>query len=395
MATIRIPFGPQHPALDLESIHFTFEVEGERVVSVKPRLGYMHKGIEKLAAQRTYLQNVHLVERVCGICSQAHATCFCQAVEELLELEIPERARYLRTVVLELERIQNHLLWLGVLAHEMGFDTLFMYTWRDREIALNVIEALTGKRVNYGVVTIGGLRRDITVGTHNQLEKSLDRLSDRTQYYRKVCTKEPTILRRTVDVGILRPSDAEALCAVGPTLRASGINRDVRRDDPYAAYSDLPFNVVTYDGCDVASRLWVRIDELDESINLIRHALATLPIGDHRILPPRLVPSTVPVGEAISRVEAPRGEDLHYVRGDGSEKPARLKIRAPTLANLLPLCAMFANMDIADIPMVIAGIDPCIACTERLTFIDASTGSNWDWHGTTLRRYAQAWYRRR
>jgi NADH-quinone oxidoreductase subunit D len=395
MATIRIPFGPQDPALDLESIHFTFEVDGEQVISVKPRLGYMHKGIEKLAAQRTYRQNVHLVERVCGICSQAHATCFCQAVEELLGLEVPERARYLRTVILELERIQNHLLWLGVLGHEMGFDTLFMYSWRDREIALSVIEELTGKRVNYGINTIGGLRRDLTLRTYGQLVKSLDRLSDRTRYYRKVCTEEPTILRRTVDVGILRPSDAEALCAVGPTLRASGISRDVRRDDPYAAYDELSFNVVTYDGCDVASRLWVRIDELDESINLIRRALDTLPIGDHRVLPTRLVPHTVPVGEAISRVEAPRGEDLHYVRADGSEKPARLKIRAPTLANLLPLCAMFADMDIADIPMVIAGIDPCIACSERMTFIDASTGCNWNWRRTTLRRYARTWYRRR
>ena len=138
-----------------------------------------------------------------------------------------------------------------------------------------------------------------------------------------------------MDVGILRPADAETLCAVGPTLRASGIKRDVRRDDPYAAYGDLPLNVITYDGCDVASRLWVRIDELDESITLTRHALDTLPLGDHRILPTRLVPQAVPPGEAISRVEAPRGEDLHYVRADGSEKPARLKIRAPTLANLL------------------------------------------------------------
>lgn len=395
MTTIKIPFGPQHPALDLESVHFTFEVQGEHVVSAKLRLGYMHKGIEKLAEQRTYPQNIYLVERVCGICSQAHATCFCQAVETLLGIVLPARAKYLRTIILELERIQNHLLWLGVLAHEMGFDTLFMYTWRDREIALNVIEELTGKRVNYGINTIGGLRHDLTQRTHDLLVKSLDRLDDRTKYYRKVCTTEPTILRRTVDIGILPPTDAKKLCAVGPTLRASGISRDVRQDDPYAAYGDLPFNIVTYDGCDVASRLWVRIDELEESINLIRHALDTLPIGDHRILPKSLVPRTVPAGEAISRVEAPRGEDLHYLRADGSEKPARLKIRPPTLANLLPLCSMFTDMHIADIPLIIAGIDPCIACSERMTFIDASTGSNWAWRQTTLRRYARKWYQQR
>jgi membrane-bound hydrogenase subunit alpha len=368
---IRLPFGPQHPALDLESIHFTFEVDGERVVSVKPRLGYMHRGIEKLAETRTYQQNIHLVERICGICSQAHAICFSQAVEEIAEIEIPARARYLRTVIAELERIQNHFLWLGVAAHEIGFQTLFMYTWRDRELVLDVVEAMTGKRVNYGINTIGGLRRDLLPQHHKLLQKTLDRLETRSAYYKKICTTEPTILKRTVDVGILSQTQAITFGAVGPTVRASGVAHDVRRDDPYAAYDEIPFNIITFDGCDVASRLYVRLDELFESINIIRYALAHLPGGKILVSAPR----TIPDGDAISRVEAPRGEDFHYVRANGTNKPARLKVRAPTLANILSLCNMFTGMNIADIPIVIAGIDPCIACAERVTIHNISTNT--------------------
>lgn len=368
---IRLPFGPQHPALDLESIHFTFEVDGERVISVKPRLGYMHRGIEKLAETRTYQQNIHLVERICGICSQAHAICFAQAVEEIAEINIPARARYLRTIIAELERIQNHFLWLGVAAHEIGFQTLFMYTWRDRELVLDVVEAMTGKRVNYGINTIGGLRRDLLPQHHKLLQKTLDRLETRSSYYKKICTTEPTILKRTIDVGVLPKTQAITLGAVGPTVRASGVANDIRRDDPYAAYDEIPFNVITSDGCDVASRLTVRLDELFESIHIIRYALTHLPLG--KILAP--APRTIPKGDAISRVEAPRGEDFHYVRANGTNKPARLKVRAPTLANILPLCNMFTGMNIADIPVVIAGIDPCIACAERVTLHNISTDS--------------------
>ena len=366
---IRLPFGPQHPALDLESIHFTFEVDGERVVSVKPRLGYMHRGIEKLAETRTYQQNIHLVERICGICSQAHAICFAQAVEEIADIQIPDRARYLRTIIAELERIQNHFLWLGVAAHEIGFQTLFMYTWRDRELVLDVVEAMTGKRVNYGINTIGGLRRDITPDHCDLLQKTLDQLEARSSYYKKICTTEPTILKRTVDVGVLSKTQALKLGAVGPTVRASGVANDIRKDDPYAAYEEIPFNVITSNGCDVASRLYVRLDELFESIHIIRYSLAHLPDGKIHVQAPRLIPT----GDAVSRVEAPRGEDFHYVRANGSNKPARLKVRAPTLANMLPLCNMFTGMNIADIPVVIAGIDPCIACAERVTIHNIST----------------------
>jgi len=386
----RIPFGPQHPALK-EPINFMCEVSDEKVLSVRPRLGYIHRGVEKLAENRTYNQNLYLIERICGICAFAHVTCFSQAVEEILNIEIPSRAKYIRTILAEMERIQNHFLWLGDVGHEMGFNTLFMYSWRDRELVLQLIENISGKRVNYAMNTIGGVRRDITSMIMPSLKEGLNHLEERAKYYTEMCTKDPTVLRRTVGVGMLSPSDALELCAVGPTIRASGIPRDVRADDPYAAYEEIPFKVITYDGRDVASRLMVRLDEVLESISIIRYALDNLPNGDVRVRVPRRVPK----GEAVSLVEAPRGEDLHYVRADGTEKPVRVKVRAPTLANIPTLCKMLIGENIADIPVVIAGIDPCIACAERLVFVDTATRKRWMWNKQELRKYATKWYRKK
>jgi len=390
VSTIRIPFGPQHPALE-EPINFIFEVEEEKVVNVTPRLGYIHRGIEKLAENRTYLQNVYLAERICGICSFAHAACYSQAVEELLGTEVPEKARFIRTIIGEMERVQNHYLWLGLTAKEMGFETLFMYAWRDREKMLEILELISGKRVNYGVNTIGGVRCDISSEMLEEIKDKLHQLEERAKYYKSVCTKDQTILKRTVDVGILAPRDALKLCAVGPTLRASGVARDVRSDYPYAAYGEVPLRVVTYKGCDVSSRILVRIDEIPVSIGIVEYALENLPIGPIRVRVPRVVPE----GEAVSLVEAPRGEDLHYLRSDGSEKPARLKVRAPTLANLPALCKMLVDVNIADIPVVIAGIDPCIACAERVIMIDVESKKRKMWSGEELRRYAIEWYQKR
>ena len=180
--SFEIPFGPQHPALE-EPINFMFEIEEERVVSVKPRLGYVHRGIEKIAESRNYQQIVYLSERICGICSFAHALCYSQTVEQLLGLEVPERARFIRTIIAEMERIQNHYLWLGLTAKEMGFETLFMYAWRDRETIIRMLDMISGKRVNYGMSTIGGVRRDITEPMISKIEKSLDHLEARAEYY--------------------------------------------------------------------------------------------------------------------------------------------------------------------------------------------------------------------
>ncbi len=300
------------------------------------RLGYNHRGIEKACEERTYIQDIYLIERVCGICSHSHSTCFIQAVEEIAGLEVPKRALYIRTLVAELERVHSHLLWLGVAGHEIGFDTLLMYTWRDREVVMDILALLTGNRVNYGMNTIGGVRRDITPEQIQQILTAVDTLEERTKYYIQVATTEETLIERLSGVGVLSRDDAIRLGAVGPTARASGVDRDIRRDDPYAAYGELSFKVITDNHNDVYGRTLVRVGELMESYQMIRQILRQLPDGPIAVKAPRKIPA----GEAFSRYEAPRGEDVHYVKANGTEKPERVKVRAPTLANVQVVAKM-------------------------------------------------------
>jgi NADH-quinone oxidoreductase subunit D len=387
-ATFQIPVGPQHPALKEAPENFMFTIDGEYVVNVRARIGYNHRGIEKAAESRSYVQNLYLVERICGICSAAHITTYALAVEEALKLEIPSRANYIRTIIYELNRIASHSLWLGLAGHEIGFDTLFMYLWRDREIALNLLEQITGNRVTYAMPAIGGVRRDITPQMAENVKRELSILEGRMKYYKKLCLNEPTVLKRTVGVGILKPQDAIALCAVGPTLRASGVKSDVRADDPYLVYDEIPFDVVTYDGCDVASRVLVRCDEILASIGIIKHALDHLPDGPIRIKVPRIVPPA----EVVSRSEAPRGELIHYLKSNGTDKPERLKIRSPTLGNIPSICKFLVGGFVADIPIALASADPCFTCTDRMAFVNVSNGKRWVWTHEQLRRYSLKWH---
>ena len=364
MHKVVIPIGPQHPALK-EPESFSVTLSGERIMKFSARLGYNHRGIEKACEERTYIQDVYLTERICGICSHSHSTCFVQAVEEIAGAAVPKRALYIRTLVGELERIHSHLLWLGVAGHEVGFDTLLMYTWRDREVVMDILAMLTGNRVNYGINTIGGVRRNVTAEQSKDILKAMDTLEERTKYYIQVATQETTLIQRLSGVGVLSNKDALRLGAVGPTGRASGIDRDVRRDDPYAAYADVKFKVITDNHNDVYGRTIVRVKELLESYNIIRQIIKDMPEGPIVVK----VPRKIPAGEAVSRYEAPRGEDMHYVKSNGTEKPERVKVRAPTLANIQTVAKMLEDRQLADLPIVIAAIDPCFSCTDRLTGI--------------------------
>jgi len=379
-STIKVPFGPQHPALK-EPENFIFEVDGDTVVNVTPRIGYAHRGMEKAFEIRTYIQNVYLAERVCGICSHAHTTCYVQAVEELLGVEAPPRAKYIRTIIAELERLHSHSLWVGIAAHEVGFDTLFMYAWRDRELVMGLLEEISGNRVHYAMNTIGGVRRDLTPELVAKTKSCMDAFETKSKHYLRIMQTEPTFEKRAAGVGILKTKDAVELCAVGPTLRGSGIKNDVRADDPYAAYDEMPFNVISHEGCDVLCRTLTRCEEMLESINIVRYALDHMPSGELRAK----VPAAVPAGEAVSRVEAPRGELIHYARSNGSTKPERYKIRSPTLANIPALCKTLIGCHIADIPIILAGIDPCFSCMDRMVFVDAKANNQWIWTMQELR----------
>jgi membrane-bound hydrogenase subunit alpha len=387
---VRIPVGPQHPALK-EPASFTLTLRGEKILQMEIRLGYNHRGIEKACEDRTYIQDLYLIERVCGICSHSHSTCFVQAVEEIAGLEVPKRALYLRILVAEMERVHSHLLWLGVAGHEIGFDTLLMYAWRDREVVMDLLAAITGNRVNYGINTFGGVRRDITAEQKQEVLRGVDVLEERTKYYIAVATEEITLINRLSGVGVVSHEDALRLGAVGPTGRASGIQRDIRKDDPYAAYGEVPFQVVTSDHNDVYGRTLVRVGELMESYAMIRHIVHNLPEGPVAVKAPRKVPT----GEALSRCEAPRGEDVHYVRANGTEKPERVKVRAPTLANVQAVAHMLKDRYLADMPIVVAAIDPCFSCTDRLIAVaeDGYQGGILTWE--QVRLHGIEWHRKR
>ena len=357
---VNIVLGPQHPAL-IEPEKFSLRVEGEIVKEVTPRIGYVHRGVEKAAEQRTYLQDIFLVERICGICNSCHATCFCQTVESIMKTEVPPRAKYLRTIVLELNRIQSHLLLIGHAGLEIGFETLFQYMWRDRETAMKIMEDLTGNRVMASFITIGGVRRDIGEERIPEMKTDLAALRKRMIFYDELLQTDSTIGMRTKGVGVLKKQDALKLCVVGPVARASNIKMDVRKDEPYAAYGEIPFETQTRIDGDSWSRLMVRMDEIKESIDIIQFALDHLPTGPFRVRVQRVVPA----GEAIGRVEAPRGELFYYVKSNGTAYPERVKVRTPTFSNIASFAHIAEGGSIADVPASFVSLDPCFSCTDR------------------------------
>lgn len=380
-SVVKVVMGPQHPALH-EPERFSFKIDGEIVVDVEPRLGYVHRGIEKAAERLMFFQDVHLVERICGICNAAHTVCFSQAVESIGNIEIPSRARYLRTIVHELNRIHSHLLLLGVTGFELGYEPLFQYVWRDREPVLDIIEMITGNRLLTAFNTIGGVRRDLKPDIHEKIKRTMNKLKKQMKFYKNIIEEDPSLRLRTRGVGILKPASAKKLCVVGPVARGSGISMDIRRDDAYAAYDEIPFNVITYEDCDSWARLMVRAEEIVESIDIIDYALDHLPSGPYRVKVPRKQPK----GEAVSRVEAPRGELLHYVKSDGSAYPYRVKVRSPTLANIISFREIVRGSYVADIPAALISLDPCFSCTDRMAFVDVNNGRKWHWSLNDVKR---------
>jgi len=371
---INVIVGPQHPVLH-EPERFTFKVDGETVVDVEMRLGYVHRGIEKAAERMMFFQDVFLVERICGICNAAHTTCFCQAVEDIGNVETPPRALYLRTIIHELNRVHSHLLLLGVAGHLLGFEALFQHVWRDREPIMDLVERITGNRLMSGFNTIGGVRRDLGPSIVEKARKNVEEVRKRAKFYKMVFEEDLTLRLRTEGVGVLSKSDALKLCVEGPVARGSGIAVDVRKDDPYAAYGEIPFNVICYKECDTWARLMVRAEEVLESLDIIDYALSHIPGGRLRVRVQRKQPE----GEAVSRVEAPRGELIHYVKSDGTAYPYRVKVRSPTLANLVAFPEIIRGAYIADIPAVIGSLDPCFSCTDRMVFLDTQKGQRWHW----------------
>ncbi len=384
-----IPIGPQHPALK-EPAHFAFTVDGEVVTGASVRLGYVHRGIEKATEQRSWIQNLYLLERVCGICSHIHALAYCLGVERLAGVTVPPRAQAIRELVAELERIHSHLLWLGVAAHEAGFDTLFMYSWRDRETVMDILEGLTGNRVNYSANVLGGVKFDIEAEQEDAIRRGLDFLEERTQHYLQIVTTDTILLQRIRGIGMTSFEQAKRLGLVGPTARASGVARDLRIDSPYAAYNDFPTHLILSDAGDLEARFVVRLQELFESYRVIREILDRLPEGDLKTRMPRRIKA----GETISRVEAPRGELFYFIKSSGTATPERIKIRTPTMCNIASVLTLAIGHQLADIPMILIGVDPCFSCNDRLVVMQGDQRAGyWSWE--QLRQYGIDFYRGR
>lgn len=360
MSKYTVPIGPNHPLLK-EPLSVLLTVEGEQVLDGILRIGYVHRGIERLCQERSYTQAVHLIERVCGICSQVHSTTYCQAVEALLEVEIPPRAQYIRGLMCELERIHSHLMWLGVLAKNIGLDTVFMYAWRDREIVLDLMEEISGGRVSHAVNIIGGVKVNLDQRLKDLIGQKLDELAPKLEVALGLFESQDSVRLRTQGIGRLSKEQVQRYGVVGPVARASGVIKDVRKEIPRLPYSKVDFEVISHSDGDVWARTLVRIKETRESLKIIQQILSTIPEGEIAVR----VKKNIPDNEAVSRFEAPRGEVFYYLRSDGSDKPARLKIRTPTLPVLSTLALQVKNVNFADIPVILSGIDLCIACADR------------------------------
>ena len=390
----KIPVGPQHPSLK-EPANFTLTVDGEVITGADLKLSYNHRGIEQAALSKTYLENIYLLERICGICSHAHTSSFVTGVEDLLDLDVPRRANYIRTLIGELERIHSHMLWLGVAGHEIGFDTLWQYAWRDREIVLDLLEEITGNRIHYSINTIGGVRQDLTDEQRETVLAKMDELEERIDFYLETVPNEETVRMRCEDVGTVSTELAREYCAAGPVGRASGLPVDVRRDAPYAAYDEMDFDVITDTAGDLLARTTVRIREVAESISIIRQAAKGIPDGDLKATPQPMqaLLAQIPEGDVVSRYEAPRGELIHYLRSDGTDTPERIHIRVPTLANWPTVVEALRGSYIADTPIVVAGIDPCISCTSRIGVeTDGTHAGENSFNLDELREYGIEWY---
>lgn len=353
-----IPFGPQHPVLP-EPIHLDLVLEDEKVVEAIPSIGYVHRGLEALVKSKDFIEYTYVAERICGICSFIHGLGYCQTIEEIMKIEVPERALYLRTIWAEFSRIHSHILWLGLLADAFGFESLFMHSWRIREKILDIMEETTGGRVIFGSCKIGGVRKDIDPDTLKRIRNLLEDIEKELKEITDVFIEDYTVKSRLVGIGVLTKEKAYSLGAVGPMLRGSGVSQDMRKLG-YAAYDRVDFEPIVETAGDSYARCVVRIREIFQSMDIIRQCIGKIPAGpiDTKV-------TGNPDGEFFSRLEQPRGEVIYHVKGNGTKFLDRVRVRTPTFANIPALLSILKGCELADVPILVVTIDPCISCTER------------------------------
>jgi Ni,Fe-hydrogenase III large subunit len=355
-----IPFGPQHPILP-EPIHLDLVLEDERVIEAIPSIGYIHRGLEKLVEKREYTEMVYVIERVCGICSFGHGWGYVAAVEGLMGIKVPDRTEYLRTMWHEMSRVHSHLLWLGLLADGFGFESLFMHCWKVRERVLNLFERTTGGRVIVSACKVGGVRYDIDRNTLDLIASEVRSIRDETKELTDVFMRDSSVKNRLCNVGKLSKEEAMELCAVGPVARASGVPLDIRMNG-MGVYTEIGFKPILEQDGDCYARCKVRIGEIYQSLDMIERITREIPDGPIEASIKGMIP---PKGEFIMRMEQPRGEAFYYAKGNGTKHLERMRVRTPTNMNIPAMTKILQGCDLADVPMMILTIDPCISCTER------------------------------
>jgi len=389
-----IPIGPYHPGV-IEGQTVYVRLEGEQVVDADIKTGYHHRGIQRLIEKRGYNRGVYAAERVCGICSAHHGLTFVTCAENLYDAEVPERALYIRTLLAELNRIHSHVLWVGVAADIVGWKTGFMLTWGLRERVMDIIEAITGNRVNYGIWRLGGVSRDVPQELASKARPIVAKLKEDLLRLLPPVAANPVFKSRLVGVGPLDKATAFETGAVGPVARASNWKIDTRlTNPPHAIYDQkqISWEVVLNDGCDIYGRVLVRVGELFQSIGIVDQCLDYLSkkTGDIREVPRTIEPGS----EAVGLNEAPRGEQFYYMRAGGGELPAYMvpegktnvqgsntlvacRIRTPSYRNNAVLPYMLIGAALADVPIIMGSIDQCLACTDRVEVVNDKDESSY------------------
>src|SRR5437667_1079966 len=386
--TMTVNMGPQHPSTH-GVLRLVLELHGETVLSASPTIGYLHTGIEKTAEQKKWQQVIPLVERMDYLSAQSNSMAFCLSVEKLLGIEVPQRVNDVRLLIAELQRINSHLVWLGTHGMEVGAISVMLYCFRERELLLNINELLAGFRMFPSYMRVGGLREDLPRGFHDAVRAFLDRFPPKLDEYEDLLTKNEIYVERTRGVGRISKEDAIAFSLLGPVARAAGVEYDVRKAFPYVGYETYDFAVPVQSAGDAYSRYLVRVAEMRESTKLCRQALDRIaPTGAFAVDDPRITPPpkdrvytemealiqhfliysqgfTVPEGEAYVPVEGPRGEHGFYIISDGTNRPWRVKSRAPSLLACQALASMLGGGRTADVIAVIGSIDVVMGDVDR------------------------------
>lgn len=385
--TMTINMGPQHPSTH-GVLRLVLELDGEIVVKITPHIGYLHRGVEKLAEHKTYHQFITLTDRLDYLAPMSNNLGYVLGVEKLLDLEIPKRAQYIRVLLCELTRISSHLLWLATHALDIGAMTVFFYCFREREAIYDIFELVAGARMNLSYVRIGGVARDLPDGFTEKVREFINIFPDKIRDYETLLTKNKIWMLRTQNVGVLSAKDAIDLGLSGPSLRASGIKWDIRKSEPYSCYDEMDFIVPTGENGDVYDRYICRIEEMRQSNEIVRQALDNMPAGKYYadapdvFLPPKqelkssmeslihhfkIVTECIrpPIGEIYVSIEAPKGELGYYIVSDGTKNPYRIKIRPPSFVNMESLQKMAEGHLIADVVAIIGSLDIVLGEIDR------------------------------